>query len=90
MPSAQIDYKWSPNLTFEAEVGTQWTYSVQPGLKTSDTEIFVTLGFRYSFDFDGSSGFSFSKPRSPAAAAICRYTVRSDGSCTVPTSTSPW
>jgi outer membrane lipoprotein YfiO len=90
MPSAQIDYKWSPNLTFEAEVGAQWTYGVQPGLKTRDTELFVTLGFRYSFDLDGSKGFGFSKPRSPAAAAICRYTVRSDGSCTVPTSTSPW
>jgi hypothetical protein len=88
MPSVLVDYNWSPNLTFEAEVGTQWTRGWQPGLKTSDTEFFATLGIRFSFDLGGSKLSDSSKLRSPAAAAVCRYTVRPDGSCTMPTSAS--
>jgi hypothetical protein len=86
MPSLLIDYNWSPNLTFEAEIGTQWTRSVQPGIKTSDTELFATIGFRYNFAIDGTMLTDRSKPPTPAAAAICRYTVRPDGSCTTPSS----
>jgi tetratricopeptide (TPR) repeat protein len=89
MPSILVDYNWTPNLTFEAEIGTQWTLGLQPGLKTTDTEFFATVGFRYAFDFGGSKVSDFSKPRSPAAAAICRYSVRPDGSCATPTGTSP-
>jgi outer membrane protein assembly factor BamD (BamD/ComL family) len=81
MPSILVDYKFNPNLTFEAEVGTQYTYGIQPGLKTSDTELFATIGFRYNFDLDGSKVFDKSKPASPVAAALCRYTVRPDGTC---------
>ena len=88
MPSLQLNYNWSPNLTFEMEVGTQLTYGVQPALTTRDTELFVTAGFRYSFDLLGGSKGSLGTPRSPAAAAICRYTVRADGSCTAPAGTS--
>lgn len=86
MPSLLVDYNWNPNLTFEAEIGTQWTRSVQPGVKTRDTELFATIGFRYNFDLDGTKVFDRSKPASPATAAICRYTVRPDGSCTTPSS----
>ncbi len=97
MPSILIDYNWSPNLTFEGEIGTQFTRGnggilqagvTTPGVTTNDTELFLTLGFRYSFDVDGSKLADLSKPRSPAAAAICRYTVRPDGSCTTPSSAS--
>jgi tetratricopeptide repeat protein len=88
MPSVLVDYNWSPNLTFEAEVGTQFTYGIQPGLKTKDTELFATIGFRYNFDLDGSKVFDRSKPASPAAAAICRYTVRPDGTCTTQSGTT--
>jgi hypothetical protein len=87
LPSFLIDYNWDSNLTFEAEVGAQWTRSVQPGIKTSDTELFATLGFRYSFDIEGGTkAADRSKPMTPAAAAICRYTIRPDGSCTTPSS----
>jgi hypothetical protein len=86
MPSLLIDYNWSPNLTFEAEIGTQWTRSVRPGIKTSDTELFATIGFRYNFAIDGTKLTDRSRPPTPAAAAICRYTVRPDGSCTTPSS----
>jgi tetratricopeptide (TPR) repeat protein len=88
MPSVLVDYNFNPNLTFEAEVGTQWTYGIQPGLKTRDTELFATIGFRYNFDLDGSKVFDRSKPASPAAAAICRYTVRPDGTCTTQSGTA--
>jgi hypothetical protein len=84
MPSVLIDYNLTPNLQFETEIGTQWTYGIQPGTRTSDVELFGTIGFRYIFDLDGSKVFDRSKPASPAAAAICRYTVRPDGSCTTP------
>jgi len=84
MPSLLIDYNWSANLTFEAEIGAQWTRSVQPAIKTSDTELFATVGFRYTFDLNGTKLINRSKPPTPAAAAICRYTVRPDGSCTAP------
>ena len=87
LPSFLVDYNWNSNLTFEAEVGAQWTHSVQPGNKTSDTEFFATLGFRYTFDLEGGTkAADRSKPPTPAVAAICRYTVRPDGSCTTPSS----
>jgi hypothetical protein len=88
MPSILVDYDWSSNLSFEAEIGTEWTYGIQPGLHTSDAEFFVTIGFRYTFDVDGGKLADHSKPMTPAAAAICRYTVRPDGSCATPSSTS--
>jgi TolA-binding protein len=84
MPSLLIDYNITPQLQFEMEVGTQWTYGVQPGTRTSDAEVFGTIGFRYMFDLDGTKVFDRSKPASPASAAICRYTVRPDGTCTTP------
>jgi hypothetical protein len=87
MPSILIDYDWSANLTFEGEIGTEWTYGIQPGLRTSDAELFLTIGFRYTFDVDGGK-LADHKPLTPAAAAICRYTVRPDGSCTTPSATS--
>jgi hypothetical protein len=86
LPSFLVDYNWNNNLTFEAEVGAQWTRSQQPGIKTSEFELFATLGFRYRFDLEGGGTkvADRNKPATPAAAAICRYTVRPDGSCTTP------
>jgi hypothetical protein len=89
MPSFLVDYDWDSHLTFEAEIGTQWTYGVEPGIKTRDTELFATIGFRYTFDVDGAKLANHSNPLTPAAAAICRYTVRPDGSCTTPSSVRP-
>jgi hypothetical protein len=86
MPSVLLDWNITPQLQFETEIGTQWTYDIQPGAKTSDVELFGTIGFRYTFDLDGSKVFDHSKPASPSAAAICRYTIRPDGSCSMPSS----
>ncbi len=84
MPSILIDYNILPNLQFETEIGAQWTYGLQPGIRTSDLELFGTIGFRYLFDVDGTKVFDRFHTASPAAAAVCRYTVRPDGSCTTP------
>jgi Tetratricopeptide repeat len=85
LPSLLVDYHWNDNLTFEAEFGAQWTRSVQSTVTTRDWELFGTIGLRYSFDIEGGTkSTGRGKPLTPAAAAICRYTVRSDGSCTTP------
>jgi tetratricopeptide (TPR) repeat protein len=85
LPSLLVDYHWNDHLTFEAELGTQWTRSVQPTVRTGDFELFGTIGFRYSFDIEsGARPADRGGPLTPAGAAICRYTVRSDGTCTTP------
>jgi len=84
LPSILVDYNVNPNLTFETEVGMQWTFGAQPIINTSDRELFVTVGFRYNFGLDGTKLANRSNPATPAAAAICRYTVHPDGSCATP------
>jgi len=86
MPSLLLDWNITPQLQFETEVGTQYTYSMQAGARTNDYEFFATIGFRYTFDLDGSKVFDHSKPASPATAAICKYSLRPDGSCMIPQS----
>jgi len=88
MPSILLDWNITPQLQFETEIGTQYTYSMQAGARTNDFEFFGTIGFRYTFDLDGSKVFDHSKPASPATAAICRYSLRPDGSCMMPTSSA--
>jgi hypothetical protein len=88
LPSFLIDYFWTKNLNFEFEVGAQWTSSVQSGIKTKDTELLATIGLRYSFHTDNSTDVADDKRKlvTPAAAALCRYSARPDGSgCVSPT-----
>jgi hypothetical protein len=86
LPSFLIDYYWTKDLNLEVEVGAQWTSSVQSGIKTRDTELLATIGLRYSFHADSStdSGTTSADDKkrlvTPAAAALCRYSPRPDGS----------
>jgi hypothetical protein len=86
LPSFLIDYYWTRDLNLEFEVGAQWTNSVQSGIKTRDTELLATIGLRYSFHADSSADTSTNvaddkkKLVTPAAAALCRYSTRPDGS----------
>jgi hypothetical protein len=82
LPSLLVDYHLTSDLTFEFEIGTQWTRAVQAGIKTNDSELFATIGLRYSFgsDFGASTSDQRSKLTTPAAAALCRYSARPDGS----------
>lgn len=88
MPSVLIDWNITDQWMVEAEFGTELDYDVQPGIRTTETDFFGTLGFRYSFDLDGAKVLDHGKPASPVAAAICRYTVHADGTCTVPSTTA--
>jgi TolA-binding protein len=94
LPSFMVDYQWSKDLSFEFEVGAEWTRSVQSTIRTADTELLVTIGLRYSFYADSSAGANTAddkrKPVTPAAAAVCRYSARPDGgNCGSPTLASP-
>jgi hypothetical protein len=77
-----IDYYWTRDLNFELEVGAQWTSSVQSGIKTNDIELLATIGVRYSFHTETSTNAAGDRRKSvtPAAAALCRYSARPDGS----------
>lgn len=90
LPSLLVDYYWTKDLSFEAELGVQWTSTSQFGVRSRDTELMATVGLRYDFYSDSSNKADDPKSKFgiPANAALCRYSARPDGSsCTVsPTS----
>ena len=90
LPSLLADYYWTKDLSFEAEIGVQWTSTTQSGVRSCDTELMATIGLRYDFYSDSSNkaGDPKSKFGIPANAALCRYSAHPDGSsCAVsPTS----
>jgi hypothetical protein len=81
-PSFMVDYFMTQDLSFEAELGAQWTGATQAGVKTSDIEFLATIGVRYSFHAE-SGGASAANDRrklaTPATTALCRYASRPDG-----------
>jgi Autotransporter beta-domain len=84
LPSILADYYWTKDLSFEAEVGVQWTSTTQTGIRSRDTEVMATVGVRYDFYTDTNTKPDDSKSKfgSPAAAALCRYSARPDsGTC---------
>jgi hypothetical protein len=88
LPSLLVDYYWTKDLSFEAEVGVQWTSTTQLGVRSRDTEVMATIGARYDFYSDSSTKPADPKSKfgMPAAAALCRYSARPEsGNC----STSP-
>jgi hypothetical protein len=86
LPSFLVDYYWTKDLNLEFEIGAQWTSSTQSGIKSKDTELLATIGLRWDFYSDTSTkADDRNKVLTPAAAALCRYNVRPDGSnCTSP------
>ena len=84
LPSLLVDYYWTKALNLEFEVGVQWTSSMRSGIKSTDTELLATVGLRYDFysDTNTSQVDDRNKVRTPAAAALCRYSVRPEtGDC---------
>ncbi len=55
LPSILADYYWTKDLSFEAEVGVQWTSTTQAGIRSRDTEVMATVGVRYDFYSDTST-----------------------------------
>jgi tetratricopeptide (TPR) repeat protein len=84
LPSLLVDYYWTKDLSFEAEVGVQWTSTTQLGVRSRDTEVMATIGVRYDFYSDSSTKADDPKSKFgvPANAALCRYSARPDsGNC---------
>jgi hypothetical protein len=92
LPSLLADYYWTKDLSFEAEVGVQWTSTTQLGVRSRDTEVLATIGVRYDFYSDTSTKTDDPKSKfgMPAAAALCRYSAHPEnGSCASSTITNP-
>ena len=54
LPSVLFNYLWTKDLNFELELGTKWTTRQEAlGVRSQETELFVTAGFRYDFYADG-------------------------------------
>jgi tetratricopeptide (TPR) repeat protein len=92
LPSVLIDYYPNKNLNLEFEIGAQWTRSDQAGVRSTNTELFLTLGLRYDFYADDTTRHSGDKSRcggtpAPVAAALCRYGTASErNNCATPPS----
>ncbi len=78
LPSILVDYLLTKDLSLEAEIGVQWTDSIQSGVRSTDTELMGTIGVRYDFYPDTSSkpGDDKIKCGMPGANPLCRYTTR--------------
>ena len=80
LPSFLVDYYWTKDLNLEFEIGAQWTNTMQSGVRSRDTELLATIGLRYDFYSDTKTSDDKNKPSTAAAAALCRYSARPDGS----------
>lgn len=80
LPSFLVDYYWTKDLSLEFEIGAQWTNTMQSGVRSRDTELLATIGLRYDFYSDTKTSDDKNKLSTPAAAALCRYSARPDGS----------
>jgi tetratricopeptide (TPR) repeat protein len=54
LPSLLVDYMWTKNLAFEAEIGTKWIQSDTLGIRSTTKNLYVTLGLRSDFSTDGA------------------------------------
>lgn len=87
LPSVLIDYYWSKSLSFEAEIGAQWTNTTQAAVRNTAVDLMATIGVRYDFYSDTSTTTRSDDGRrkfvTPSAAALCRYSTAQDGgNCT--------
>ena len=54
LPSVLLNYLFTKDFNLELELGARWTTREEAmGVKTDETEFFVTAGFRYDFYGDG-------------------------------------
>ncbi len=92
LPSLLVDYYWTKDLSFEAEVGVQWMSTTQSGVRSRDTELMATVGVRYDFYSDTSTRAEDPKSKfgAPATAALCRYSARPDGGCAASPTAGRW
>ena len=53
LPSLKLDYQWTRDLGLELESGVKYTERLQSGTRDTQTEYFVTAGYRYDFNAEG-------------------------------------
>ncbi len=63
LPSILLNYYWTKDLSLELEVGAKWTRRDEASVRDTETEFFLTAGFRYDFYADGR--------RCPAGVTSC-------------------
>ena len=54
LPSVLVNYYVTRDFSFEVEGGANWTRLDHNGTRETTTELFVTAGFRYDFNADGT------------------------------------
>ncbi|MBS0243829.1 MAG: hypothetical protein JSS20_16770 [Proteobacteria bacterium] len=55
LPSVQLNYYLTRELSFEFEAGARWTTRQQGTARETETELLFTAGFRYDFSVDDQS-----------------------------------
>ncbi|MFA5951948.1 MAG: tetratricopeptide repeat protein [Hyphomicrobium sp.] len=53
LPSLLVNYFVTRNINFEVEAGAYWTNTRINGVEETETELFITAGYRYDFQADG-------------------------------------
>jgi tetratricopeptide (TPR) repeat protein len=53
LPSFLVNYLWSKDLSFEAEIGYKYMNSTLVGVKTVTNDLYATVGVRKDFGIDG-------------------------------------
>lgn len=56
LPSLLANYFITKDMNFEIEAGAKWTETQQAGVTDTETELFLTVGYRYQFYADGQGG----------------------------------
>ena len=54
LPSLRLDYQWTRDWNLELEGGAKLTRKLQAGTQDDQSELFVTVGYRYDFAVEGA------------------------------------
>lgn len=55
LPSVLLNYYMTRDMSFEFEVGAKWTDTERARVTEEDTELFLTIGYRYDFYAEGQT-----------------------------------
>ncbi len=55
LPSVLFDYYITHDMSLELEVGARWTDTQEKGVNETNTDLFLTVGYRYDFYADGTA-----------------------------------
>jgi outer membrane scaffolding protein for murein synthesis (MipA/OmpV family) len=54
VPSLRLDYQWTRDWNLELEGGAKIARKLQAGTQDDQSEVFVTVGYRYDFNAEGA------------------------------------